>query len=89
MTFERERKMEPVAVVTVTFKQSTLDKIGEAARLLGLDVVLYVGVAATSAACEDLMRRDRRLLAKEGKMLHVRGGRRRSDKVDGEVRKEA
>jgi uncharacterized protein (DUF1778 family) len=59
MIREREREMEPTSNVTVTFRRSTLDKIGEAACSLGLDVASYIGVAATSAARDDLARADR------------------------------
>jgi hypothetical protein len=58
MTREREREMEPTSEVTVTFRQSTLDKITEAARSLGLDVQGYIGIAATRAARDDLARAD-------------------------------
>jgi uncharacterized protein (DUF1778 family) len=59
MTREREREMESTVAVTVMFRQSTLDKISEAACSLGLDVASYIGVAATSAARDALARADR------------------------------
>jgi hypothetical protein len=65
---ERERELEPTVSVTVMFRQSTLDKISEAARFLGLDVPGYIAIAATSAARDDLARADQ--LRTTDKPLH-------------------
>ena len=58
MTHERERELAPAIPVTVTFRRDTLDRIGEAAALLGLSVEAYCGIAAVVAAKEDLGRKD-------------------------------
>ncbi len=64
---ERERELEPAIPVTVMFREGTLDRISEAARLLGLGVESYCGIAAVTAAREDLGRVDRRRRTDERK----------------------
>jgi len=67
MTHEREKEMEPTVTVPVVFRQSTMDRIEEAARFLGLDVAAYIGIVATSAARDDLPRAGRLRMAGAGK----------------------
>jgi hypothetical protein len=55
---ERERKLEPTVTVKVTFKRSTLEKVNEAASMLGLSVEAYIAVGAVVAAREDIGRKD-------------------------------
>ena len=55
---ERERELEPTAEVTVTFRRSTLDKVNEAAAMLGLTPAQYIGIASVTAAREDIGRKN-------------------------------
>jgi len=59
MTPEQERKTEQTVTVSVEFKRTTMDRIEEASATLGLTPAQYCGVAATSAAKDDLLRLDR------------------------------
>lgn len=58
MAHERERELEPVVEVMVAFRRSTMEKITEAARPLGLVPAQYIGIVSVAAAKEDLGRAD-------------------------------